>query len=140
MLSKWPCTKRTRRLKCVGEFLVSPDIKFSLKWYSFVYGIQRKWSNNIKECEFSEGNWIFDNELKSLSQLVHRWIDGFSTFYVSDEGYIIRHIADKVMPNEDKELNPIEKVVDKLTGIPKLALFVSLSTNVAPVSFEIIII
>lgn len=37
------------------------------------------------------------------------------------------------MPDEDRELNPIEKVVDKLgQKIPKLALFVEISTDIAP--------
>lgn len=61
-----------------------------------------------------------------------RWIDGFSTFHVNNEGLIVRHIADKVMPDEDKELNPIEKVVNKLGQVPKLAIFVKLSTDLAP--------
>lgn len=47
-----------------------------------------------------------------------RWLDGFSTFYVNDEGLVVRHIADKVMPDEDKHLNPIEKAVDKLSQTP----------------------
>lgn len=61
-----------------------------------------------------------------------RWIDGFSTFYVNNDGFIVRHVADKVMPDEDKEPNPIEKVVNKLGQVPKLALFVKLSTDIAP--------
>lgn len=44
----------------------------------------------------------------------------------------MRHIADKVMPDEDKELNPIEKVVNNLGQVPKLAIFVKLSTDLAP--------
>lgn len=68
-----------------------------------------------------------------LFSLILRWIDGFSTFYVNSDGRIIRHIADKVMPDEDKEPNPIEKVVDKLgQNVPKLALVVKLSTDIAP--------
>lgn len=61
------------------------------------------------------------------------WIDGFSTFDVNQDGLIIRHIADKVIPDEDKKPNPIEKVVDKLGTIPKLALFVNLSTDLTPI-------
>ena len=49
---------------------------------------------------------------------------------MNSEGLVVRHIADKVMPNEDRELNPIEKVVDKV--VPKLALFVELSADIAP--------
>lgn len=65
--------------------------------------------------------------------LLIRWVDGFSTFYVNSDGRIVRHIADKVMPDEDKQKNPIEKVVDKLgQNVPKLALVVKLSTDIAP--------
>lgn len=44
----------------------------------------------------------------------------------------MKHVADKLMPDEDKELNPIEKVVNKLGQLPKLTLFVELSTDIAP--------
>ncbi|XP_031628072.1 uncharacterized protein C6orf136 homolog [Contarinia nasturtii] len=68
---------------------------------------------------------------KMIEQHQKVWIEGFSTFYVNSDGYIIRHIADKVMPDENKEVNPIQKVVDKLGPMPKLALFVELSTDIA---------
>lgn len=58
------------------------------------------------------------------------WIDGFSTFYVNQDGLVVRHIADKMMPDEDKKPNPIEKVLEE---IPKLALFVKLSTDLTPI-------
>lgn len=61
------------------------------------------------------------------------WVDGFSTFYVNKEGFIIRHIADKVMPDEDKKSSTIGKVVDNLRNVPKLALIVKLSTDITPV-------
>lgn len=67
-----------------------------------------------------------------IEQHKSTWIDGFSTFHVNNEGFIVRHIADKVMPDEDKELNPIEKVVNNLGQVPKLAIFVKLSTDLAP--------
>lgn len=51
---------------------------------------------------------------------------------MNSDGLIVRHIADKVMPDEDKEPSSIEKVVDKLGQVPKLALFVKLSTDIAP--------
>lgn len=65
---------------------------------------------------------------------MYRWIDGFSTFYVNNEGLIVRHIADKIMSDEDKELNSIEKIVDELSRIPKLALILKLSTDVTAVA------
>lgn len=70
----------------------------------------------------------------NFSFLFFRWIEGFSTMYVNNEGLIVKHIADKVMPSQDKEPNTIEKVVGKLTNknIPKLALFVNLSSDIAP--------
>lgn len=36
------------------------------------------------------------------------------------------------MPDQDRELNPIEKVVDKLGQVPKLALFVNISADIGP--------
>ncbi|XP_076549364.1 uncharacterized protein LOC117610720 isoform X1 [Osmia lignaria lignaria] len=47
------------------------------------------------------------------------WYDGFSTFYVNNDGKIYKHIVDKLMPDQEQEKlkTPIE---------PKLALFTSL--------------
>lgn len=44
--------------------------------------------------------------------------DGFSTFYVNDQGLIYRHLADKLMPDEEKitktvEVNPLSKILSK---------------------------
>lgn len=58
------------------------------------------------------------------------WMDGFSTFYVNQDGFIVLHIADKMMPDEDIKPNPIEKVLGE---IPKLAIFVKLSTDLTPI-------
>lgn len=65
---------------------------------------------------------------------MYRWIDGFSTFYVNNEGLIVRHVADKIMSDEDKELNSIQKIVDELGRIPKLALILKISTDVTAVA------
>lgn len=46
------------------------------------------------------------------------WYDGFSTFYVNSDGKIYKHIADKMMPDQDT----ITKKED-LRIAPKLALF-----------------
>lgn len=51
---------------------------------------------------------------------------------MNSDGYIVRHIADKVIPDQDKERSPIEKVVDKLGNVPKLALIVKLSADITP--------
>ena len=51
-----------------------------------------------------------------------RWYDGFSTFYVDGNGAVVKHVADKMMPNQDTEITEKDK-----TGIAaKLALFLSL--------------
>lgn len=53
--------------------------------------------------------------------------------YVNKDGFIVRHIADKVMPDEDKEtVNPVADIVNKIGNVPKLALFVKISTDLAP--------
>ena len=32
---------------------------------------------------------------------LYRWYDGFSTFYVGNDGKIFKHVADKMMPDQD---------------------------------------
>lgn len=57
------------------------------------------------------------------------WYDGFSTFYVNSDGVIYKHVCDKMMPDDDKEV-VIE--TNKLgIGTPKLgaALFVGLHVS-----------
>jgi hypothetical protein len=49
---------------------------------------------------------IFDN--------TEYWYDGFSTFYIGDDGLITKHVADKVMPDENKEV--LEN--DSKLGVP----------------------
>lgn len=61
------------------------------------------------------------------------WIDGFSTLYINNDGLIVRHIVDKVVPDQDKNPNAIDKAVEQLTQVPKLALIVELSTDLTPV-------
>lgn len=51
-----------------------------------------------------------------------RWYDGFSTFYVNANGKIYKHIADKMMPDQDT----VAKKED-LNIAPKLALFTGLA-------------
>lgn len=51
-----------------------------------------------------------------------RWYDGFSTFYVGSDGLIHKHVADKVMPDQDE--TPATK--DQSAVAAKLALFLGL--------------
>ncbi|XP_017887301.1 uncharacterized protein C6orf136 homolog isoform X2 [Ceratina calcarata] len=48
------------------------------------------------------------------------WYDGFSTFYINNDGKIFKHVVDKMMPDQDVE----EKVKTPIE--PKLALFTAL--------------
>lgn len=43
--------------------------------------------------------------IKEIFESTETWYDGFSTFYLDEEGQIGKHVADKVMPDENKELN-----------------------------------
>lgn len=70
---------------------------------------------------------------KMIEQHQKVWVDGFSTIHLNSEGLIVRHIADKVMPDEDKKPSTIEKMVDKVGNLPKLALFVELSADITPI-------
>jgi len=49
---------------------------------------------------------------KEMFDGLESWHDGFSTFYVGSNGKVYKHVADKVMPDENKEI---------LTADPKIA-------------------
>jgi len=66
-------------------------------------------------------------DIKKLLTQTDTWLDGFSTFYVGEDGKIFKHTADKVMPDEYRTPN----VVADLPGA-KVMLFVSLSTEITP--------
>ncbi|XP_050460085.1 uncharacterized protein LOC126855982 isoform X1 [Cataglyphis hispanica] len=51
------------------------------------------------------------------------WYDGFSTFYINGDGKVYKHVADKVMPDQD-----IVAKKDDLRIAPKLALFKSFAS------------
>ncbi|XP_023952175.1 uncharacterized protein LOC112056067 [Bicyclus anynana] len=47
--------------------------------------------------------------LKQVFKDQELWYDGFSTFYVGSDGLIQKHIADKVMPDQDRIIDDEEK-------------------------------
>ncbi|XP_001602244.1 uncharacterized protein LOC100114816 [Nasonia vitripennis] len=54
------------------------------------------------------------------------WYDGFSTFYVGDDGRIYKHVADKMMPDEEaEEVKPKGGIPSKLAS--QLTTFSSLN-------------
>jgi len=59
--------------------------------------------------------WELSRELRDNTEV---WYDGFSTFYIGDDGVIHKHVVDKVIPEEDKEV--VEKAPNSLGA--KLAL------------------
>ncbi|XP_022113041.2 uncharacterized protein LOC110991825 [Pieris rapae] len=60
--------------------------------------------------------------MKEVFQDQEMWYDGFSTFYVGSDGLIHKHIADKVMPDQDTIIDDEEKA----PIAAKLALLVGL--------------
>lgn len=58
-------------------------------------------------------------DIKEQIEKEPAWYDGFSTFYMNEDGKIFKHVVDKLMPdqNEENVKTPIE---------PKLALFTAL--------------
>ncbi|XP_014207046.1 uncharacterized protein LOC106638415 [Copidosoma floridanum] len=45
------------------------------------------------------------------------WHDGFSTFYVGDDGLVFKHVADKIMPDEDVDIaKPKDGIPSKLAS------------------------
>ncbi|XP_018562599.1 uncharacterized protein C6orf136 homolog isoform X2 [Anoplophora glabripennis] len=47
--------------------------------------------------------WNFRQMVDDKSE---NWYDGFSTFYVNSEGQIVKHVADKMMPDSDSVTEP----------------------------------
>ncbi|XP_076282062.1 uncharacterized protein C6orf136 homolog isoform X2 [Lasioglossum baleicum] len=62
--------------------------------------------------------WNIKNHTQQDSE---GWYDGFSTFYVNNDGKVFRHVADKMMPDQS---NLMEKL--KTPVAAKLALFLPL--------------
>ncbi|CAK1548061.1 unnamed protein product [Leptosia nina] len=60
--------------------------------------------------------------MKEVFQDQEMWYDGFSTFYVGSDGLIQKHVADKVMPDQDTIIDDEEKA----PIAAKLALLVGL--------------
>lgn len=67
-------------------------------------------------------------QLKEILGNTEAWYDGFSIFYVGTDGLIYKHVADKIMPDDDKVVVPPKTVIS-----PKLALFVGLTAEISPV-------
>lgn len=59
-------------------------------------------------------------------------MEGISTIYVNKDGLIVKHVIDKVLPDQRKEPNLVNKIVDKIGGTPKLAMFIQLSSDIVP--------
>jgi hypothetical protein len=57
---------------------------------------------------FSIGFWknAFWNPKKFREKGTAEWTDGFSVFYVNNEGLINRHVVEKMMPDDDTKLAP----------------------------------
>ncbi|CAG9859188.1 unnamed protein product [Phyllotreta striolata] len=61
--------------------------------------------------------------LKEVFERTDSWYDGFSTFYVGSEGSVVKHVADKMMPDSDRVSDPVPK---SLENAAKIALIVGI--------------
>ncbi|XP_025830268.1 uncharacterized protein C6orf136 homolog isoform X2 [Agrilus planipennis] len=61
-------------------------------------------------------------DIERLFNKAEGWYDGFSTFYVDNNGKVIKHVADKMMPDSEPELT--RSKLPTLDGATKLALIV----------------
>ncbi|KAF5302492.1 hypothetical protein FQR65_LT08582 [Abscondita terminalis] len=59
------------------------------------------------------------------------WYDGFSTFYVNGNGEIYKHVADKMMPDMDRETVPLRP---STMDTAKLALIVGIIPKVSEIN------
>ncbi|XP_063234940.1 uncharacterized protein LOC134537915 isoform X2 [Bacillus rossius redtenbacheri] len=60
-------------------------------------------------------------KIKEIFEQQEAWYDGFSTFYVGQDGLIHKHVADKMMPDSDRAVDE-----QKTDVTAKLALFTGL--------------
>lgn len=67
-------------------------------------------------------------KLKEIFADTEAWYDGFSVFHIGPDGLISKHVADKMMPDDDKVVVPPKNVIS-----PKLALFVGLTVEISPI-------
>uniref|UniRef100_A0A182KB31 Uncharacterized protein n=1 Tax=Anopheles christyi TaxID=43041 RepID=A0A182KB31_9DIPT len=67
-------------------------------------------------------------KLKEIFEGQEAWYDGFSVLYVGPDGLVSKHVADKIMPDDDTV-----KVAPKSIVSPKLALVVGLTAEIYPV-------
>lgn len=67
-------------------------------------------------------------KLKEIFADTEAWYDGFSVFHIGPDGLIYKHVADKIMPDDDKVVAPSKNVVS-----PKLALFLGLTAEISPI-------
>lgn len=44
------------------------------------------------------------------------WYDGFSTFYVGEDGLVYKHVADKMMPDQEVDVKPKTALQSKLAS------------------------
>lgn len=85
---------------------------------------QERLENSLKKYVFVKILFFFF----FLNFCIKSWYDGFSTFYVGRDGLIYKHVADKMMPDDDKE-----PVIAKVPNAAAAALFVGLSTTTTAV-------
>ncbi|XP_053698095.1 uncharacterized protein C6orf136 homolog [Sabethes cyaneus] len=67
-------------------------------------------------------------KLKEVFESTEAWYDGFSVFHVGPDGQVWKHVADKMMPDDDKVVVSPKTVIS-----PKLALFVGLTVEISPI-------
>ncbi|XP_059613832.1 uncharacterized protein C6orf136 homolog [Phlebotomus argentipes] len=46
--------------------------------------------------------------LKETFDNMEAWYDGFSTFYIGNKGVIVKHVVDKMMPDDSREPNKVQ--------------------------------
>lgn len=62
-------------------------------------------------------------DFKEIFEKTESWYDGFSTFYVNSEGQVVKHVADKMMPDSD---HVTDRDAKPLVSAAKLALIVGI--------------
>lgn len=70
-------------------------------------------------------------KIKDLFDKTENWYDGFSTFYINCDGQIVKHVADKMMPDGDTVTQSKPSPLDSA----KLALIVGIIPRFSEITF-----
>nr|CAI5836898.1 unnamed protein product [Callosobruchus analis] len=99
--------KQVALLRTVGHIKFA-YVKFQIlkiTWHPEDSTVKVRWSiRGISALSVMAKFWKYKLwNFKEMFEKTDNWYDGFSTFYVNGEGKVVKHVADKMMPDSDTD-------------------------------------